>query len=126
MLMVDASLTVDVDHAVTLANQPFRRPENIPEADAEADILHHLQRGRLAGGTGETCETQESTPCLVGILGVDVVLDRYIALLSKVVGRDLHQVGDLGLNSHRALVSKEKKKKTKKRKKNDTVTTQGM
>ncbi len=67
--------TVDIDHAIALADQALRGPENVPQADAQADLLHHL----------------------VGVLGVDVVLDGDVALLPEVVGRNLHQVGYLGL-----------------------------
>jgi hypothetical protein len=34
----------------------------------------------------------------VGILGVDVVLDGDVALFPKIIGRNLHEVGDLCLS----------------------------
>ncbi len=41
--------------------------------------------------------------CLVGIFGVDIVLDCYMALFPKIVGRNLHEVGYLRLSAARRV-----------------------
>lgn len=58
-----------------MADQALGRPEQVVEADAEADLLDDL----------------------VGVFRVDVVLDGRDALLTKVVGRDLHEICDFCL-----------------------------
>jgi hypothetical protein len=41
-------------------------------------------------------EANQSHP--VCIFGVDIILDCHVTLLSKVIGGNLHEVGDLGLS----------------------------
>lgn len=51
-----------------MPNEPLRRPQKIIHADAEADLLDDAVR----------------------VLGVDVVLDGYAAVLLELRRRDLH------------------------------------
>lgn len=60
-----------------MADQAFGCPEQIVEANAEADLLDNLVR----------------------VLCIDVVLDGHNTPFPKVVGRNLDKVCDLGLGS---------------------------
>ena len=59
-----------------MAYQALGGPEEVIEADAQADVLDDL----------------------VGILGVDIVLYGHGALLGEILWRDLDEIGNLGLD----------------------------
>lgn len=63
----EAELNVDVHEPRPVADEAFGCGQEIVHANAEADLLDHL----------------------VGVLGVDVVLDGFGAGLGEVLGRDL-------------------------------------
>jgi len=69
--------TVDVGTAVALADETFRRPQNIPYTNAQADVLDNF----------------------VSVFCIDIVLNRRMTGFAKIRRRNLHQVGDLGLTS---------------------------
>lgn len=57
-------LAVDVDHAVALPDQAFRCPENIPETDAEPNLLYYLEMTDAVRRTSTKLEGEESRlPC---------------------------------------------------------------
>lgn len=58
-----------------MADEAFGGPQQIIEADAEANLLNDLIR----------------------VLCVDIIFDGGDTLLAEVLWRDLYQVGDLGL-----------------------------
>jgi hypothetical protein len=68
-------LTIDVDEACPVANQPLRCPEQVIHADAKANLLDHP----------------------VGVLGIDVVLDSNSTVLLELRWCYLHQVRDFCL-----------------------------
>lgn len=59
-----------------MAYEALRGPEEIIEADAEANVLYDLVR----------------------VLGVDIILYGHRALLGEILRRDLDEIGNLGLN----------------------------
>jgi hypothetical protein len=65
-------LTIDIYHTIALADQALGRLEQVPEANAQPDVLEDL----------------------VGVFCVDVVLDGVCTGLSKVFGRNLDHVGN--------------------------------
>jgi hypothetical protein len=54
--------TIDVDQPVALSNQAFRRPEYVPETDAEPDLLHYLD-GAVRYTTPRAEKEAQDLPC---------------------------------------------------------------
>lgn len=86
-------LTIDVDHSITLTDQPLGGPEYVPEADTEPNLLYNLSK---FSNLHHLVKWDEGTH-LVGIFGVNIILNGYMALFPEIIGCNLHKVGDLGL-----------------------------
>jgi hypothetical protein len=67
--------TVDVDSCITANNLAVRGTEEVPEADAETDILDHL----------------------VGIFFVNIVFESMSTWFAEFIRRNLNHVGYCGL-----------------------------
>jgi hypothetical protein len=77
-----------------MPDETFTGPENIPKTHTHADFLNHLRKSvRMAGKRQLPVKGNH----LVGILGVDIVLDGIDAVLAKVLRGDLNQISYLGL-----------------------------
>ena len=70
--------TVDIDKTCAVANQPFRCREKVVNTNTEPDFLNDL----------------------IGIFAVEVVMDRFHCLFSKVLGRDLNKIRNLCLQRY--------------------------
>lgn len=67
--------TVDIHKPSPMSNESLRRGQKVVQTHTQADLLDHL----------------------VGVLGVDVILDGEGSVFLKVFGHDLHKVGDFSL-----------------------------
>lgn len=87
--------TIDIDKPVTLTDETISDLEHVPETYAETNLLEDLFA--KASMLCPPRVRRGSSAYAIRIFLVDVVFERAIVALSKILGTDLDQVGHCSL-----------------------------